>query len=181
MYCFLSFEGSVLNLMPPVYMEGNNHNTSTRKYGMTFPRRSLRQTTGSIFPCCIIQLWKSLSQNMTGIKSTNRFRNRVRWISYQKTSCCSDDIQNNYLFRGEDTGDEKGKRKLSFSYRLSTDSFQRKKTGLCKPLLFLLLGKNNGAFFQLTLLLDSSMADSNALSFSFFRNPCRKGETELQP
>lgn len=82
---------------------------------------------------------------MTGIKSTNRFRNRIRCISYQKTSCCCfDDIQNNYLFRGEDTADKKGKRKLSFSYRLSTDSFQGKKTGLCKPLL---LGKNNGAFF----------------------------------
>lgn len=37
-----------------------------------------------------------------------------------------------------------------------------------------------GACFQLTLFLDSSMADSNALSFSFFRNPCRKGEKELQ-
>lgn len=42
MYCFLSFEGSVLNLMAPVYMEGNNHNTNTRKYGMTFPRRSFK-------------------------------------------------------------------------------------------------------------------------------------------
>lgn len=70
---------------------------------------------------------------------------------------------------------------LCFSYRLSTDAFQGKKTGLCKPLLFLFLGKNHSAFFQLTLLLDSSMADSNALSFSFFRNPWKKGETELQP
>lgn len=45
MYYFLSFEGdkgSVLNLMPPVYMEGNNHNMSTRKYGMTFARRSFK-------------------------------------------------------------------------------------------------------------------------------------------
>lgn len=74
-----------------------------------FQEKVLRQTTGSIFPCCIIQLWKSLPQNMTDTKSTNRFRNRIRLISYQKTSCCSDDLQNNYLFRGEDTGVEEGK------------------------------------------------------------------------
>lgn len=45
MYYFLSFErntGSFLNLMPPLYMEGNNHNTSTRKYGTTFPRKSFK-------------------------------------------------------------------------------------------------------------------------------------------
>lgn len=45
MYYFLSFErntGSVLNLMPPVYMEGNNHNMSTRKYEITIPRRSFK-------------------------------------------------------------------------------------------------------------------------------------------
>lgn len=76
---------------------------------------------------------------------------------------------------------KRGRLTLSFSYRLSTDPFRGKKTGFHKPLLFLFLGKNDGAFFQLTLLLDSSMADSNALSFSFFRNPCRKGERELQP
>lgn len=89
-----------------------------------------------------------------------------------KTTICSE-VKTQEMKRGRLT--------LSFSYRLNTDSFQGKKTGLCKPVLFLFLGKNNGAFFQLTLLLDSSIADSNALSFSFFRNPCRKRETELQP
>lgn len=44
-YYFLSFErntGSVLNLMPQVYMEGNSRNISTRKHAMTFPSSSFK-------------------------------------------------------------------------------------------------------------------------------------------
>lgn len=44
-YYFLSFErnaGPVLNLMPQVYMEGNNCNISTETHAMTFPSSSFK-------------------------------------------------------------------------------------------------------------------------------------------
>lgn len=80
MYYFLSFgrnTGSVLNLMPPGYMEGNNHNMSTRKYGMTFPRRSYKTNNRKHFSMLHNSIVKITVPEHDRYKSTNRFRNRI--------------------------------------------------------------------------------------------------------